>query len=62
MASKRQKPNKTLCFRAYENPENSRRSAQYANKTSILHVEFAVAIVIKKPSKITPKWPKKTEK
>ena len=52
MASKSQKPHKTQCFRASENPENSRRSAQNANKTSILHVEFAVAIVTKKPSKI----------
>ena len=62
MASKSQKPHKTQCFRGSENPENSRRSAQNASKTSILHVEFAVAIVIKKPSKITPKWPKKTQK
>ena len=62
MASKSQKPHKTQCFRASENPENSRRSAQNASKTSILHVEFAVAIVIKKPSKITPKWPEKTQK
>ena len=62
MASKSQKSHKTQCFRASENPENSRRSAQNANKTSILHVEFAAAIVIKKPSKITPKWPKKTQK
>ena len=59
MASKGQKLHKTHCFRASENPENSRRSAQNASKTSILHVEFAVAIVIKKASKITPKWPKK---
>ena len=59
MASKSQKPNKTQCFRVSENPENSRRSVQNYNKTSILHVEFAVAIVIKKHSQITPKWPKK---
>ena len=55
MASKSQKHIKTQCFRASENRENSRRSAQNARKTSILHVDFAVAIVIKKPSKINPK-------
>ena len=62
MTSKSRKPHKTQCFRKSENPENSRRSAQNASKTSTLHVEFAVAIVIKKPSKITPKWPKKNQK
>ena len=62
MALKSQTYFKIHCFRASENPENSRRSAQNASKTSILHVNFAVAIVIKKTSKITPKWPKKIQK
>ena len=57
MALQSQKRHTFQCFRASENLEKSSRSAQNANKTLILHVEFTVAIVTKKPSKITPKWP-----
>ena len=60
MASKSQKRCTLQCFRASKNQENSSQSGQNANKSSILHVQFAVTTVAEKASKIIPKWPKKT--
>ena len=62
MASKSQKRCTLQCFRASKNQENSGQSGQNANKSSILHVQFAVTTVAEKASKIISKWPKKTQK
>ena len=62
MASESQKRCTLQCFRASKNQKNSSQSGQNANKSSILHVQFAVTTVAEKASKMIPKWPKKTQK
>ena len=62
MASKSQKRHTLQCFRGFKKSEKSSRSAQNASKSSILHLQFALAVVTYKPSKISPKRPQKSAK